>query len=161
MAIVSGETTATGRSPSQLLVGLEPKLRRALVARYGVELGCEVAAEAVAWGVEHADRLAAMENPAGYLYRVGQTAARKLAGRRPVVGFPREPAWPDVPDLPGDVFEELRQLREPQRVAVLLVHGYAFTYREVADLLDISEAAVNNHVHRGLRTLRARLGGTT
>ena len=44
-------------------------------------------------------------------------------------------------------------------MAVLLVHGYGFSYREVAEVLDVSEAAVTNHVHRGLRKLRSRLEG--
>jgi DNA-directed RNA polymerase specialized sigma24 family protein len=139
---------------------LAPRVRRALVARYGVDDGADAAAEAMAWGVEHLDDLAAMANPAGYLYRVGQSAARRLhRANRGRVSFPREQAAADIPDLPGDVFAELARLRHEQRVAVLLVHGYRFTYREVADLLDTTEAAVTNHVHRGLAKLRRRLEG--
>jgi DNA-directed RNA polymerase specialized sigma24 family protein len=43
---------------------------------------------------------------------------------------------------------------------VLLVHGYGFTYREVVDLLHVSEAAVTNHIHRGLTRLRSLLEET-
>lgn len=145
---------------SNVLVVLEPRLRRALVARYGIDLGTEVAADAMAWGVEHPDRLAGMENPIGYLYRVGQSAARRhlRAGRLPI-RFPAEAHGGDA-ELPGDVFEELKLLKPDQRVSVLLVHGYGFTYREVAEMLSISEAAVTNHVHRGLKRLRRRLEGT-
>lgn len=135
-------------------------MRRALVARYGVDLGREVTADAVAWAWEHADRLSAVENVAGYLYRVGQSSvrARRVRERRVVV-FPAEPAWHDGVELPGDVFAELARLKPEQRVAVLLVHGYGFSYREVAEVLEVSEAAVTNHVHRGLRKLRSRLEG--
>ena len=145
---------------SELLVGLEPRLRRALVARYGVDLGVEAAADAIAWGVEHLDRLVEMDNPSGYLYRVGQSAARRhvRAGRAPL-RFPSEAVGAE-PDLPGDVFEALKLLKPEQRVAVLLVHGYGFTYREVAELLSVSEAAVTNHLHRGMKRLRRRLEGT-
>jgi RNA polymerase sigma factor (sigma-70 family) len=158
---MTGEVPGATGSPSHLLIQIEPRLRRALVARYGLDVGSEVAAEAVAWGVEHAEQLATMENPSGYLYRVGQSAARRWHRRRATVVFPREPQWPDAADLPGDVFEELRRLKPDHRVAVLLVHGYGFTYREVADLLGVTEASVNNYVHRGLRTLRGRLEDRT
>lgn len=157
---MTGQVPEAAASRADLVVKIEPRLRRALVAHYGLDVGSEVAAEAVAWGVEHAEELAAMDNPAGYLYRVGQSAARRWLRGRAVV-FPREPQWHDGTDLPGDVFEELKRLKPGHRVAVLLVHGYGFTYQEVADLLEVTEAAVNNYVHRGLKTLRQRLEDRT
>ena len=45
-------------------------------------------AEALAWGWEHLDRLRTMENPAGYLYRVGYR--RGIRQRR-------KPIWPTGP----------------------------------------------------------------
>lgn len=158
---MTGEVSQAAERPSDLLIRIEPRLRRALVARYGLDVGSEVTAEAVAWGVEHSEQLAAMENPVGYLYRVGQSAARRWLRPRMTVAFPREPQSPDDSDLDGDVFDELRRLKPDHRVAVLLVHGYGFTYREVADLLEVTEAAVNNYVHRGLKALRKRLEDRT
>ena len=141
-----------------VLRDVEPRLLRALVARYGLEVGQEVTADAIAWGWEHRDQFETMTNPAGYLSRVGQSAARRSRRfGRGRVEFPSEPIWNDAPNLRGDVFDELRHLKAEQRVAVLLVHGYGFSYREVAQLLDTTEPAVTNHVHRGLRKLRARL----
>src|ERR1700755_2408276 len=61
-----------------------PDLRRVLVARYGVEVGVEAAADALAYAWERWDRVGAMANPTGYLVRVGQSAARRYR-RRPVV----------------------------------------------------------------------------
>ena len=58
-----------------------PRLRTALIAAYGPDAGADAAAEAMAYGWEHWTRLAEMENPAGYLFRVGQSAAR--SARRP------------------------------------------------------------------------------
>jgi predicted RNA polymerase sigma factor len=55
----------------------EPRLRRALAAAAGIEAGREATAEALAYGWEHWDRVGSMENPAGYLYRVGRSKARK------------------------------------------------------------------------------------
>ena len=60
---------------------------------------------------------------------------------------------PTEPALPG----ALGQLRPDVRVAVVLVHGYAWTYAEVAALLDVPVSTVRNHVHRGTARLRNEL----
>ena len=52
------------------------RVRRALVATYGVDIGTEAAADAMALAWERWSSIQTMENPAGYLYRVGQTKAR-------------------------------------------------------------------------------------
>ena len=57
---------------------VEPRLRHALVAVYGQEHGREATAEALAYAWEHWERIGAMENPAGYLYRVGRNRGRRL-----------------------------------------------------------------------------------
>ena len=64
----------------------EPRLRRAFVAAYGGERGREAAAEALAWAWEHWSEVEAMDNPIGYLYRVGRSRTR---GRRHRVVFVR------------------------------------------------------------------------
>jgi RNA polymerase sigma factor (sigma-70 family) len=137
---------------------IERTLSRAFAARYGLELGAEVTAETMVWAWEHWERVATMDNAAGYLYRVGQSAARRhVRWSRRRVDLPVEPRRDDGTELRGDVFDALARLKPDQRVAVLMVHGYSFTYREVAELLGVSEAAVTNHVHRGLNRLRSIL----
>ena len=69
----------------------EPKLRHALVARHGAERGAEAANDALVYGWRHWDRVQAMDNPMGYLYRVGQSKARRRR-RDPVL----------VPTIPED-----------------------------------------------------------
>ena len=66
----------------------EARVRAGLVAAYGPEVGLEAASEAMAYGWEHWDRLSPMDNPAGYLYRVGQTAARRSRRRGPLMPAP-------------------------------------------------------------------------
>lgn len=61
-----------------------PRVRAGLVAGYGPQVGLDAAAEPLAYGWEHWDRVEAMHNPAGYLYRVGQTAARKALRSGPI-----------------------------------------------------------------------------
>jgi RNA polymerase sigma factor (sigma-70 family) len=133
--------------------GTEPVLRRALVAAYG-PAGREAAADALAYAWEHWDRVAHMQNPAGYLYRVGQSRMRWYR-RRP----PRLPSTPPANDrlFDVDLAAALDELTRPQRVAVVLCHGYSLTHRQVGTLLGVTASTVQNHVERGLAKLRARL----
>lgn len=128
-------------------------LERALVARYGLEIGREAAADAIAYAVEHWSDVAEMANPVGYLYRVGQSSARRhLRWQRPDVVV-REPLSSDQV-LDVDLQRALMQLRVEQRVAVFLVHCFGHSYREVAEILDTTTGNVTNHVSRGLARLR-------
>ena len=130
----------------------ESKLRRAYIAAYGVERAAEATAEAMAWAWEHRDRLDTMENPVGYLYRVGQSRTRSR--RRPNLPAP---AALGVPEVEPRLIEELAALPERQRVAVWLVHACEWTHREVGEALGISTSAVSTHVARGTERLRTRL----
>jgi predicted RNA polymerase sigma factor len=79
----------------------EPRLRRALIARYGGEVGREAASEALAYGWEHWDRVQSMTNPLGYLYRVGQSRSRQLWPRRAVFDISPDVSLPWIePGLP-------------------------------------------------------------
>jgi DNA-directed RNA polymerase specialized sigma24 family protein len=133
---------------------VEPRLRYALVAAVGQELGQEAACEALAYGWRHWDRIRDLKNPAGYLYRVGRRSVR-FDRRR--VGF--DPV--DVgrlPDVEPGLPEAMRRLSERQRLAVFLAYGLGWTRREVADLLGISQNSVGAHLDRGLAKLRTALG---
>lgn len=143
---------------SAFFADVEPRLRRALVAAYGPEVGREALADALAHGWEHWSRVATMENPAGYLYRVGQSRARRH--RRRPLRFPpvSEAVAPWIePGLPA----ALDGLSEQQRVAVVLAHGYGCTQREIGDLLGVAPSTVQNHVERGMAKLRAALEVTS
>jgi DNA-directed RNA polymerase specialized sigma24 family protein len=132
----------------------EPRLRRAFVATFGQARGAEATAEAAAWATEHWDRLAPMENPIGYLYRVGQSRTRRR--RQAPVVFP-PPVDVGVPWVEPALPRALAALTEHQRVAVVLAHGYGWTQREIADLLGLTASTVQNHVERGLAKLRDAL----
>lgn len=132
----------------------EPTLRRALVARYGAEIGREATAEALSYGWEHWARIGAMENPLGYLYRVGQSKSRRFWPRRILFPPLDDPVAPWVE--PG-LAPALEDMPSRQREVVVLVHGFGYTHSEVAELLGISRSTVQNHVERGLSLLRRRL----
>lgn len=135
-----------------------PRVRMALIAVYGAELGAESTSEALAYAWEHWPRVEGMENPAGYLYRVGRSRGRKslLSRSRVPLGLPtsnhHEP-WVE-PALP----EALARLSHRQRVAVVLVHGFAWSLKEVGDLFGVTPSTVQRHVDRGLTKLRKALG---
>jgi RNA polymerase sigma factor (sigma-70 family) len=144
----------------QLVADHLVRVRRAAVARYGLEVGTEVAADARAWAWANRDEVLAADNPAGLLFRVAQSRARShhrwAARRAPVELLPES----DVGEADAglvDLFRALSRLSDPQRVAVVLVHAHGERYDDVAALLGVSTAAVTNHVHRGLKKLRSML----
>jgi DNA-directed RNA polymerase specialized sigma24 family protein len=131
----------------------EPRLRRALVAAYGIERGREAAAEALAYGWEHWSEVRAMKNPTGYLYRIGQTRSRVRKDRVVFTPDTRDSDPVVEPGLAG----ALARLSERQRIAVVLVHGFGWQLREVAEVTGIAVSTIQNHVERGLVRLRAAL----
>lgn len=141
---------------------IEGRLRAALVARYGPETGRDATADALGWAWRNWDRLADMERPLGYLYRVGQSNARRYRHRTwPLDAEPKGNDQPKVYDRPmvePRLHACLLELTERQRVAVVLVYGLEWSYQEVADLLGIKATSVQNHLHRGLAKLNERLG---
>lgn len=134
----------------------ERPVRFALCARYGFEVGREATAEALAYAWEHWDRVKGMQNPAGYVYRVGQRLGRRMSQRGRPVEF--------VPADPGDhLFEPglsvaLSGLSVRQRTVVMMVHGLGWTHRETAEFLGLSASTVQKHVERALSHLRDVLG---
>lgn len=148
------ESKATA-SFTEFIREAEPRLRHALVAAFGVEVGAEATAEAVAFGWEHWGRVSQKSNPAGYLFGVGRNKARRIRSRP--LAFPAPPVgnefWVE-PELP----EALSRLSERQRVAVLLVYGDEWTWEEVAELLGVSVSTVQKHLERGMSKLRHTIG---
>lgn len=134
----------------------EARLRHALTARYGPEIGKDAAADALAYGWEHWTRVRAMDNPCGYLYTVGADRGRRMAARRRVL-FPTVPQQ-RAPWVEPNLSSAVAKLTDRQRTVVLLLHGYEWTQREVAETLGISKASVQRHAERALARLRGELG---
>jgi DNA-directed RNA polymerase specialized sigma24 family protein len=135
------------------------RLREALLARFGLDVGCEVWEDTVTWAWEHRARVREITNRVGYLYRVAQSASRRyVRWNNRIALVPIDDLLVDEGrEVDLDLVDALESLRRDQRVAVTLVHAYGWSYAEVADLLGISIAATTNHVHRGLRRLRTLL----
>lgn len=129
---------------------VEPRLRRALTAARGSHLGRDATAEALAYAWEHWDRVRGMENPVGYLYRVGQSRTRRRQRRHDPVSVMDD----GLPEFDPRLPLALQRLPDKQRTAVLLTQGFEWTHAEVAELLGVTTSTVNTHVQRGMARLR-------
>lgn len=134
----------------------EPRLRHALTAAFGPQIGKEAAADVLADSWEHWDRIKVKVNPLGYVYGMGRNRARRMARRRrpAFLEVPRQ----QLPDVEPGLPMALAGLSEKQRIVVILLHGYQWTMSEVAELLGTAKTTVQNHAERGLAGLRKTLG---
>jgi DNA-directed RNA polymerase specialized sigma24 family protein len=135
---------------------VEPGLRRALTGHLVADQVPDALAEAFAYAWQHRERVMAMDNASGYLYRVAQSKSRLR--KQGYLTWPSDHQLPDIePGLDG----ALGSLSPAQLKAVWLVHGCGWSYAEAATALDISTSTVGSHVTRALQHLRERLGVST
>jgi RNA polymerase sigma-70 factor (ECF subfamily) len=66
----------------------------------------------------------------------------------------------DAAEARRDLDRLLAQLPEPQRVTIVHTKLEGLSVRETASLTGMSESAIKVAVHRGLKTLAARMGST-
>lgn len=154
-APVPGKARGSQEEFERFVAEVEPRLGRALAALYGFEDGRDATAEALAYAWENWPRLQHIANLPGYLFRVGQSRGRRR--RQPATGLFNVDAGGDYRFEPG-LPKALATLTERQRLAVVLVHGYGCTLREVAELTGTKPTTVQNHLGRGLARLRNSLG---
>ena len=147
-----------GRSDFERFVAeVEPRLRRALVAGFGAVVGRQAAADALAWAWQNWERVREIENPVGYLYRVGRTLAVRSGARDVPVAEPAPAvSSPDYSFEPG-LAPAIARLSEAQRCAVVLVVGFGYTLREAAEVLGVTASTVHRDSERALARLRSEL----
>jgi DNA-directed RNA polymerase specialized sigma24 family protein len=141
-----------------LIEEIRSRLLPALVAKWGIEVGSDLCSDVEEYAWEHRVEVVQLENPLGYLYRVAQSKSRSHLRWMKRTVFPSR--LPDIlhedPAL-HDMLQILAGLKPNQRVCVMLVHAFGWSYNEVAELLGESRAVVNHHVHRGLTALRQQM----
>lgn len=104
-----------------------------------------------------------VRNPEAVKAWLFSIAARKAIDAHRAVGRPAipmvDPEPPDSrpPSVDDDVWEDVARLPDKQRQAVTLRFMAAFSHREIADVMQISEAAVRRNVFEGLQRLRREL----
>jgi RNA polymerase sigma factor (sigma-70 family) len=136
---------------SLFVTEVEPRLSRALTGTYGLEVGEEATRDALAYAWENWDRVSQMENPVGFLFRVGQSRSRRY--RRSRVAFP-EVRSDELPHIEPALPKALEELSERQRAALLLIHVEGLTERDAAMAMGISRVTVRRHAERALSKLR-------
>ena len=136
---------------------VEPKLRRALTVGFGAQAGRQAAADALVWSWENWEKVCGLDNPAGYLYKVGRTAALRAGGRDLPVAQVSPPHTMGDSSFEPALMPVLRAMSEPRRTAVLLVHGHGYTLREAADLLGVTASTIHRDCNRALIELRTQL----
>lgn len=143
---------------TQFVAAYEARLRESLMATLGGEAGRDATADALEYGWANWARVSQMESTVGYLFKVGRSRGRRAAWRR----RPRFDTFDTsrLPDVEPKLPEALSRLSERQRVVVVLVHCYEWTQSEVAELLGLSRSSVQNHLERGMASLRRSIGGT-
>jgi DNA-directed RNA polymerase specialized sigma24 family protein len=135
---------------------VKPGLLQALVATYGPVDGREACVDALSWSWEHWDRLADVDHPVRYLYRVGQSATRQFLPK-PLPVRLTDILETRFPDVEPQLLPALSRLSEQQRTVVVLVHGYGWRQAEVARLLEINPSTVRDYLNRAIDRLRNEL----
>jgi len=130
-------------------------LKQALVGALGQQRGQDAHAYAMAYAWEHSDRIAAMSSPVGYLFKVGRSSVRDRRKQIPVSFATPDPA--DQPEFEPRLPAAMGALPEKQRLAVVLVVGYGWSFAEVGRLTGKSEGTVRGLVDRGMQRLRRDL----
>ena len=126
--------------------------------------GEDLAQEAMARVLERWDRVSALEDPEGYLYRTAMNLHRNavrrmtMAARRQV----RRESFddPDAAERRLDLLHAIRSLPRTQREVLVLVEWLGYTAEEAGGVLGIESASVRGRLHRARKSLRARYGGS-
>lgn len=123
----------------------------------------DVAAEALARTYRHWPRLKDLPYREAWVAKVAANLSIDGLRRRPPAEWLPRPTSPssspeDTVDLRLALAAALSALPKRQRQAVALRYLVDLPAADVAQVLRISSGSVKRHVHRGLSTLRSRLG---
>jgi RNA polymerase sigma-70 factor, ECF subfamily len=114
---------------------------------------------------ERWDRVGAMDDPVGYLYRTAMNLFRKrhrralLAIRRSVGLAPSQDDFADADDR-ETVRRVLAMLPARQRAALVLTEMLGFTPAEAGDALGVRASTVRSLSHQGRESFRRAMGVT-
>lgn len=108
------------------------------------------------YGWQHWDRLQRMDNPSGYLFRVGQNKGRRMSGHKRWLS--RDQVLYQEPWAEPEFGTAWSRLSDRQRVVVGLIHAFDWSLGEVAALLGVSRSSVQSYEQRAMKKLRETLG---
>ena len=135
------------------------ELGRFLVAIVGPDEAEDCLQETLIAALRAYPRLREGSNVRAWLFTIARNKAfdsHRARVRRPVpVAAIAEPA--SDPEADGSIWESVRALPPKQRAAVALRFVNDLPHREIARVLDCSEAAARRSLHEGLSKLREEL----
>lgn len=112
---------------------------------------------------ERWDRVGAMDDPTGYLFRTAMNLWRKrvrrasVALRKAISVAPKADPFSDVEDR-DVVFRALRELRPPERAAIVTTSLLGYSSEEAGQLLGMSASTVRMHASRGRAAMKDLMG---
>jgi RNA polymerase sigma-70 factor, ECF subfamily len=115
---------------------------------------------------ERWERVSAMDDPTGYLYRTAMNVFRKrsrraaLAIRRALASAPETPAFSEI-DEQQDIVAALIELTPRQRAALVLTDVLGYSSGEAGRALGVSAGTVRGLASRARATLRLQAGDRT
>jgi len=138
---------------------VHPRLGTSLALAFGdVGLAQESADEAFARALERWDRVAAMESPTGWVYRVAFNGARRRLRRAGLERRLLRGHRSDSVDPPaGELWEVVGELPARQRQAVVLRHVGQLREVEIGAAMGISRGAVSSTLRAAYQSLRIAL----
>jgi RNA polymerase sigma factor (sigma-70 family) len=119
----------------------------------------DLAQEAMSRVFERWHRVAGMDSPAGYAYRVAVNLHRRHFRRAEPSAELRASAGPEeLVESRDEVLRVLASLSLEQREALVLVEWLGLDAEEAGRVLGIDAASVRGRIHRARVALRDRLG---
>jgi RNA polymerase sigma factor (sigma-70 family) len=131
-----------------------------LLATGNLDLAAESVDEACSRALERWIRVAAMESPTGWVYRVALNHARRVSRRHGIEErLTRKLApKPDLPSPAGEIWDLVRELPIRQRQVIMLRHVADLPEREIAEILGISRGTVSSTLFDARQRLGRLLG---
>jgi DNA-directed RNA polymerase specialized sigma24 family protein len=156
-------STANEQRFAEFVLSSRDQLLRALRTHLSPEYALEALADAYAYCWKRWPEIETLNNKIGYTYRIAERSGtraemrdRKHASDFQLSANPNaEPVWFDHYQSDDTTIAILRDLPTRQRACVLLIHGYGWTYKQTAEVLDLPLTTVTNEATRGLQRLRA------
>jgi RNA polymerase sigma-70 factor (ECF subfamily) len=124
------------------------------------DLAAESVDEACSRALERWRRVAAMESPTGWVYRVALNHARRIARRKTIEErlTRKLVPQPDLPASASEIWELVQGLSTRQRQIIMLRHIADLPEAEIARILGISRGTVSSTLHDAHQRLARLLG---